>query len=154
MTLAARATWAERAFADLLDGGWTELAGAPDNPKIVECWQYVDETPAIQDDDTSWCSAYANRVVHLAGYRGTRNAAARSWAKWGEEVPLRVGAIAVFWRGSPTSWSGHVGIVVGWISTHVFVLGGNQTDSLTVTAIPRERLLTCRWATGAQRLPA
>ena len=63
------------------------------------------------------------------------------------------GAVLIFERGS----GGHVGFAGGQDDTHFFVLGGNQSDAVTVARIAKSRLLGARWPatypTSLQRLP-
>jgi hypothetical protein len=54
----------------------------------------------------------------------------------------------VFWRGSRKGWKGHVGFYHGEDSTHFHVLGGNQSNAVTVSRIAKSRLLSARWPTG------
>ena len=65
---------------------------------------------------------------------------ALNWNKWGEPCAPCVGAIVVFWRGSPDSWKGHVGFIVGESKTNWYVLGGNQKNSVTITPISKKRV--------------
>jgi uncharacterized protein (TIGR02594 family) len=73
--------------------------------------------------------------------------AAINWLKFGVSCDPRVGAVLVFWRGSPTGWQGHVGFYVGEDATHYHVLGGNQSDQVSVARIAKNRLRPdgCRW---------
>jgi uncharacterized protein (TIGR02594 family) len=70
-----------------------------------------------------------------------------NWLKFGKETSPKKGAILVFWRGSPTGWQGHIGFYVGEESGYFHVLGGNQSDSVTITKIAKSRLRAggCRW---------
>src|SRR5690606_29079913 len=70
---------------------------------------------------------------------------ARHWRHLGRETEPTVGAIAVFWRGSPTGTAGHVAFVAGRGPGTLYVLGGNQSNSVSVAPISRERLIACRW---------
>ena len=51
------------------------------------------------------------------------------------------GAVLVFSRGS----GGHVGFAMGQDDTHLYVLGGNQSDAVTIARIAKSRLLGARW---------
>src|SRR6185295_11570122 len=70
---------------------------------------------------------------------------------------FRFGAVAVLSRtADPTL--GHTGFLVGETADSVVLLGGNQSDAVTVEAFPRSRLLGLRWppaviAEGAQSSP-
>ncbi len=66
--------------------------------------------------------------------------AAINWLKFGKTTTPKPGAILVFWRGSPKSWKGHVGFYVGEDATHYHVLGGNQSNAVTVSRISKKRL--------------
>jgi hypothetical protein len=90
-------------------------------------------------------------MLERAGLRSTRALNARSYLEWGQEVSLedaKVGDVLVFWRGSPDDWRGHVGFFVNRAGTHLEVLGGNQSDAVTVQRYPVSRLLSVR------RMPA
>lgn len=70
---------------------------------------------------------------------------ARNWMKFGVATTPRLGAVLVFWRGSKSGTSGHVGFYVGEDATAYHVLGGNQSDAVTITRIAKDRLLGARW---------
>jgi uncharacterized protein (TIGR02594 family) len=71
---------------------------------------------------------------------------ARNWLKFGKPCTPQLGAVLVFWRGSRTGVSGHVGFYVGETATHYRVLGGNQRNAVTDDAlIAKPRLLGARW---------
>lgn len=71
---------------------------------------------------------------------------ARNWLLAGVTCPEPVlGAIAVFWRGSKAGTSGHVGFVVGADAKYLSILGGNQSNTVSVARLDRVRLLGCRW---------
>jgi len=65
---------------------------------------------------------------------------AANWSKFGTDCKPQLGAVLVFWRGSPSSWKGHVGFYVGEDRTHFHVLGGNQSNAVTITKIAKNRL--------------
>jgi len=71
---------------------------------------------------------------------------ARNWLKFG--VPLgrpALGAVIVFWRGSKTGTSGHVGLYVGEDPEAYHVLGGNQSNAITIARLDKARALGFRW---------
>ncbi len=74
---------------------------------------------------------------------------ARNWLLFGQETKPVPGAVLIFERGS----GGHVGFAVGQDDTHFFVLGGNQSDAVTIARVAKSRLLGARWpATFPPRL--
>jgi uncharacterized protein (TIGR02594 family) len=73
---------------------------------------------------------------------------ARNWQSFGMEVGPQLGAVMVFWRGSRDGWRGHVALYWGEDDTHYHVLGGNQSNAVTITRIAKRRLLAARWPYG------
>lgn len=67
---------------------------------------------------------------------------ARGWLTFGRACTPRPGAVLVFSRGRA---SGHVGFQVGEDAAAFHVLGGNQTNRVSVARIARSRLLGARW---------
>lgn len=72
---------------------------------------------------------------------------AANWCKFGVKARPQWGAVLVFWRGSPSSWKGHVGFYAGEDATSFRVMGGNQSNAVTFTRIAKNRLRDggCRW---------
>jgi uncharacterized protein (TIGR02594 family) len=71
---------------------------------------------------------------------------ARNWLKFG--VPLvrpALGAVIVFWRGSKVGTSGHVGLYAGEDAAAYHVLGGNQSNAVTIARLDKARVLGFRW---------
>ena len=77
----------------------------------------------------------------LLGALGTNPYWARHWLLFGREVQPIIGAVLIFSRGS----GGHVGFAIGQDDAHFFVLGGNQSDAVTVARVAKSRLLGARW---------
>jgi len=73
---------------------------------------------------------------------------ARSWARFGIDIKdqgPRLGAVMVFYRGDPDGWQGHVGFYNGESKHHYSILGGNQSNRVTVANLHKKRLLAIRW---------
>lgn len=66
---------------------------------------------------------------------------AAAWKLSGVHCSPCVGAIGVFTREG----GGHVALIEGWANDRYIVRGGNQTDMINVTTIPKERLTDTRW---------
>lgn len=101
-----------------------------------------------------WCGDFVETCIALAlpsESLPVNPYAAINWATWGEECSPRYGAVLSFWRGSPKGWQGHVGFYAGEDATHFHVLGGNQSDAVTVSRIAKTRLRAngCRWPATA-----
>lgn len=73
---------------------------------------------------------------------------ARNWGKFGESCDPQLGACLVFWRGSRSGWKGHAGFYAGEDDDAFHVLGGNQSNAVTITRVSRYRLLDARWPEG------
>lgn len=124
--------------------GVKEIRGSKHNPVIMEFFQKSD-AGWVKDDETPWCAAFVNAVLHEAGYEGTGSLAARSFLKWGKRVyKPRIGDIVVFWRKAKNSWEGHVGFYVREEGNYVYCLGGNQSNKVSVVRYPKSRVLQYR----------
>ncbi|WP_020179055.1 TIGR02594 family protein [Methylopila sp. M107] len=100
-----------------------------------------------------WCGDFVETCIRLALPEEAVPAnpyLARNWLGFGLacETPA-LGAIAVFWRGAKTGTSGHVGFVVGTDRTYLSILGGNQSNTVSIARLARTRLLGCRWPRSA-----
>ncbi len=71
---------------------------------------------------------------------------AQNWANFGVRLErAAVGAILVFKRPG----GGHVGFCVGEDATHYSVLGGNQSNAVTIARIEKSRCIAVRWPATA-----
>ncbi|MGE0764903.1 MAG: TIGR02594 family protein [Hyphomicrobiaceae bacterium] len=132
--------WLDHAWAEL---GQREIAGNASNPRVADYIRRVGH-PALADDATPWCAAFVGACLERAGIAGTGSLRARSYLAWGaaSEEPV-LGAIAVLSRGGHPA-QGHVGFLVGTTDERVVLLGGNQSDAVTVEGFARSRLLGIR----------
>lgn len=99
---------------------------------------------------TAWCAAFVNSTLQQAGMQGTGKLNARSYLDWGQSVdsPER-GDIAVFSRGDPNGWQGHVGFFDGYNEDGTIrVLGGNQGNAVSISSYSPNALLGFRRAEG------
>ena len=121
-----------------LERGVTELSSDKHNERIL---QYHSVTTLLADsDEVPWCSSFVNWVLKQAGYPITRSAAARSWAKYGVACKPQAGCIVVLTRNG----GGHVGFYVRETAKNVYILGGNQSNSVNISAYSKERVLAYR----------
>ncbi|WP_426037439.1 TIGR02594 family protein [Cypionkella sp. TWP1-2-1b2] len=107
-----------------------------------------------------WCGDFMETCIRiilpdepLLGALGTNPNWARNWLLFGQDIKPITGAVLVFKRGS----GGHVGFAIGQNDAHFYVLGGNQSDAVTIARIAKSRLLGARWPATylprLQRLP-
>ncbi len=134
-------TWLQLARHEI---GVKEIVGPQHNPLVLGYFRDAG-FPEINDDETAWCAGFANAMLQRAGYSGSKALAARSFLTWGKAVRKPYpGCIAVFSRGDPRSWQGHVGFYVGETAGTIKVLGGNQSNQVSIADQPRDRLLGYR----------
>ncbi|MFE3838868.1 NlpC/P60 family protein [Pseudogemmobacter sonorensis] len=95
-----------------------------------------------------WCGDFVETCIRLAlptepfpGALGQNPYWARNWLELGERTAVTYGAVLVFERGS----GGHVGFAVGADAACYHVLGGNQSNAVTIARMERKRLLGARW---------
>lgn len=115
--------------------GVKEISGDEHNDTIV-AYAHAIGLKWINDDETPWCAIFMWWVLMKCGYEYKANAAARSFDDYGTKVlSPEPGDIVVFWRESINSGKGHVGVFLGFSDDkrYVFVLGGNQANSVTIS---------------------
>ncbi len=136
-------SWFTIAKAEL---GVKEVPGSGSNPRIIE-YDTATDLKATSDQ-VAWCSSFANWCLKQAGFVGTNDAMARSFLRMPAQLMRPVeGCICVLWRGSPKGDEGHVGFLVKWDPYHVWILGGNQSDSVSIEAFDKDRVLGYFWPT-------
>ncbi len=141
--------WLDEAWREL---GQRERPGVDDNPRVMQLYRDAGHAE-IAHDETAWCAAFTGACIARAGLKGSGSLMARSYLAWGAPLSeARTGAIAVLSRGGdPTS--GHVGFLIGETPDAVILLGGNQSDAVSVAAFPRSRLLGLRWPARDAAVP-
>ncbi|CAO3437202.1 NlpC/P60 family protein [Azospirillum doebereinerae] len=125
--------------------GVREVVGSESNSVIL---QWADDLDLhYKDDDIPWCGLF---VAHCIGATLSSEPlpanplGARNWLKFGAPCQPVWGAVLVFWRGSPAGWQGHVGFYEGEDGSAYHVLGGNQSNRVSVARVAKNRLLGAR----------
>jgi uncharacterized protein (TIGR02594 family) len=142
--------WLQEAFGLL---GTREKPGSGSNEAITG-WAEDLEITSFSGDDLPWCGLF---VAHCVGSQLPEQTlpgnplGARSWGKFGADTTPRLGAILVFWRGSKAGLKGHVGFYWAEDDNAYHVLGGNQSDAVTITRLAKDRLLEARWPDTAPK---
>ncbi len=127
--------------------GTSERAGAADNPVILSWARALGIAYAA--DSVPWCGLFVAHCLATAMPRIALPAQplwARNWARFGTAVPPAAGAIMVFRRGAG---SGHVGFYAGESADAFRILGGNQSDGVSLAWLGKHRLLAARWPAEA-----
>ena len=130
--------------------GVREASGAADNSLILRWAKRLGL--GYMHDSTAWCGLFAAHCIgaSLPDEPLPNNPlGARSWLTFGRKISPRPGAVLVFWRGRESGWRGHVGFHAGEDAASFHVLGGNQSDAVTIARIARTRLLGARWPATA-----
>lgn len=135
--------------------GTKEIPGVVSNPLILAMLKLDDSWPT--GEEVPWCSAFVNFVAHLLRLPRSKSLAARSWLTVGTPIALSVAEpgfdVVVLRRGSgpaqpgpeDTKAPGHVGFFAGRTDMdNVMVLGGNQSDGVTVAPFPITKVLGVR----------
>jgi N-acetylmuramoyl-L-alanine amidase len=103
------------------------------NPDIEK---YHEAAGGRASDDVAWCSSFVNwciRESHLHGIEPTQNKMARSWLNWGEAIDALVpGCVVVLRRGDHPQ--GHVAFFERWEDGKMMLLGGNQSNAVSIVA--------------------
>ncbi len=134
--------------------GTEEIVGEKHNPEVLK---YAKEChiAGVTTDEIAWCSTFVNWVAMKSGLQYSGKANARSWLNVGTRVTVpEPGDIVVFWRESPQSWKGHVGIFLG-VSVdkkRVYCLGGNQGNRVSVSAYRLDTVLAFQRLSNAKKL--
>lgn len=118
-----------------------EAPGRADNPTILG-WARELGLSEYRHDETPWCGLAMGISAKHAGLQPAKiMLRALAWAEWGTPVvvPL-LGDVLTFQREG----GGHVGLYVAEDSTDYHVLGGNQSNRMSITRIIKSRLHAAR----------
>lgn len=84
----------------------------------------------------AWCADAVNAWLRMAGYRGTGDGRAISFARYGRPSGPQIGAIAVLRH--------HVGIVIGRSGRGVVLLSGNHSRRVGIGVYASHRIIAFR----------
>lgn len=126
------------------DLGISEAPGAASHPRIRKAINEAAEWLDDDDSKTAWCGCIMGlwcKEINLP--RPSEFFRAASWAAIGKDVPLgeaRRGDICVFKRDGGS----HVALFHSVAGVRVTVLGGNQSNAVTVASFPIASLRAIR----------
>lgn len=140
--MSAKPAWIKEAVKHI---GTREIPGAKHEPKILAWWKAI-KRGGIKSDEVPWCAAFVGGCLEAVGIRSSRYESAKSYMAWGVTLSRPVyGCIAVFSRKG----GGHVGFVVGSDGAgRLLILGGNQSNAVTIAPIEGSRAIGYRWPEG------
>lgn len=122
--------------------GTKEIAGKGSNATIISWAKELNIQNTYNDDAIPWCGLFVALVVQRSGRDPINKPLwARSWVQWGEfQLAASLGDVLVFAREG----GGHVGFYVAEDKDCYHVLGGNQSDAVTITRIKKARCIAIR----------
>jgi uncharacterized protein (TIGR02594 family) len=137
--------------------GIAEIRGSKHNPLIVG-WAKAIGHAEVVDDETSWCAICCGSAALEADLPMPPHNVrmlARSWLTWGVKVErkdLAPGDVAVWPRGDPKGWQGHINIVETVNPNGTIVcIGGNQSTGKGYDAVTRTKPVDPKGALGFRR---
>lgn len=120
--------------------GTIETPGDRDSPVIMGWAQETALSRVYSGDSVPWCGLFMAVVATRAGKIPPKDPLwALNWANFGTRQPkdgAMLGDVLTFKRKG----GGHVGLYVGEDAESFHVLGGNQSDKVSVTRIAKSRL--------------
>jgi uncharacterized protein (TIGR02594 family) len=133
--------------------GTKEVAGMASNPLVLAMLRLDNKWP--EGDHVAWCSAFVNFIAWLLDLPRTRSLRARSWLGVGIPVHLEEAVagydVVILQRGEGRQPGpevleapGHVGFFAGVQGDKVLLLGGNQSDSVSLQWFPASKVLGVR----------
>ena len=133
----------------LAEYGVHEVVGKGSNRTIIgwrdELNSHGVKIVGFSDDDIPWCGLFAAVIAFRRVKSGQEVPAsplwARNWTRYGvKALNPALGDVLVFERGS----GGHVGFYVAEDKSAYHVLGGNQSNRVSIARIAKNRLLAAR----------
>ncbi|MES2903223.1 MAG: TIGR02594 family protein [Pseudomonadota bacterium] len=122
--------------------GTLELAGSANSPVIMDWANETGLRNVYTADKVPWCGLFMALVIKRAGYEIPQGPLwALNWAKFGVSTGQPgLGDVVSFTRDG----GGHVALYVGEDKGHYHILGGNQSDRVSISRIEKKRLHAAR----------
>lgn len=128
----------------LKDYGTTEIVGPEHNVKIINYFKEIGQS-WVTNDEMAWCSAFVNAILKRCNLPYTGKLNARSFLELGQSTQEpELGDIVVLWRVEKDSPFGHVGFFIGKDTSWIYILGGNQSNSVNISKFPIYQVLDYR----------
>ncbi len=132
--------------------GTIELPGAADSPTLMVWAKELGLSQIYTHDAIPWCGLYMSVCAQRAHWELPVSPLwALSWARWGDHsaTPM-LGDVLTFKR----TGGGHVAMYVGEDATHFHILGGNQSDRVSIVRRAKSTLYEARRAHWKVKQPA
>jgi uncharacterized protein (TIGR02594 family) len=133
--------------------GVDEVPGSTANPQILSMLRLDADWP--EDDSVPWCSGFVNYVAWLLRLPRSKSLLARSWLNIGTPIATKEAKkgfdVVILRRGTGhqpgpenTTAPGHVGFYMSQDHIRIWLLGGNQGNTVSVKAYDKDRVLGVR----------
>lgn len=124
----------------------------PGSKNTAEIMSWARETELSKDytaDSIPWCGLFVAWVMVRNGIEPVEQPLwAQNWNKFGKKLAEPAfGAVMVFKREG----GGHVGFYVGEDTHNYHILGGNQSDAVSITKVAKNRCIGFRWPPGMDK---
>jgi uncharacterized protein (TIGR02594 family) len=125
--------------------GTKEIFGNHHNQVILDWAKLVGIPELVKDDEQAWCGLF----MAVVAIRGQKHVPMKSfdilralkWAAFGTPVnEAMLGDVLIFKRPG----GGHVGMYIGEDDAFYHVLGGNQSNMVSITRIEKKRMVAIR----------
>ena len=131
----------ETALAEYGNAG---IIGEADNPDVVKYFHETGYT-FIDHDETPWCAAFLNWILKKCNIETPNKLNARSFLEIGQEsTSPTLGDIVVLWRIDKNGPYGHCGLFVSQRGNILYILGGNQDNTVKIKGFSADQLLGFR----------
>jgi uncharacterized protein (TIGR02594 family) len=129
--------------------GCLECKGKGNNPDITRWAKEIGGKVAdvYLNDEIPWCGLFISICAKRAGYDPPKDPLwALNWGTFGRKQSVAMlGDVLTFIRKTSTgAAAGHVALYVGEDDTAYHTLGGNQSDCVCITRMPKARLYAIR----------
>ena len=126
--------------------GINEVKGKLNNPTIMSWAKDIGVEKIYTSDEVAWCGLFVAKVVFKAGFKPVKDPLwALNWKNFGTKQSVAMlGDVLVFKRDG----GGHVGFYIAEDKNYFHVLGGNQSNSVSITRIAKNRCVAirrCNW---------
>ena len=126
--------------------GLNEMKGPLHNATIMSWAKDVGVQKVYTSDEVAWCGLFVAKVIQKAGFEVVKDPLwALNWKNFGtiQKVAM-LGDVLIFKRDG----GGHVAFYIAEDQNYYHVLGGNQSDSVSITRIAKGRCVgirRCPW---------
>lgn len=141
-----RQPWMNTAYSRL---GVKETPGPRNNATIMQWAEVTGLRKVYTADSIPWCGLFVAFIMAQNGLEPVKDPLwAQNWNKYGTKLSEPAfGAIMVFVRDG----GGHVGFYVSEDDYNYHILGGNQSDMVSITKVSKSRCIGYRWPPGMDK---